>query len=224
MSKLISENLVVYKIRSKKFDEESVKKNSIFLTGAGGPVYCIFQKNSENSKVLEKISKEKINIDKLFSPDTGKLKELDNLLPNDASYEVPLLSKQEIRKDVKDSFKDILVTDMNQEVLERYAKEILKLSKARKTFTINKPGIEFLSQLTEEGWISSSQIYPKADTIELREYTARGLVKTKTFEGSQLYFVKLTKKGKTVQQDILERYKKSSKLPEAESHGAGGSG
>jgi len=214
MSKLIAENLIVYKIRSEDFedfDEKTLKEHDTFVTGSGGPVvYCILQ-NSKSSELLDKLSEGKIKIDKLFFPDIKKAKKLNNLLEINTTYEIPPITKIEIRKDVEDSFRDILGSEMDPADLERYSKEILDLSKAvQKTHILMKEGILFISQLTENGWVYSHHLYGDKISISARrQYENYNLVKTKTFGTSQMFFAKLTKRGKQTQEDILEKYKNS---------------
>jgi len=220
MIKPIAENIIIYKIPTKPLNEESLEKfGSFIIKAARHPaVYFVSKEGNEYSKFLDSIAEEKISIDKLFYPNKSKARKVGIALLEDATYDLPIITDEKIKREIEKDFESI-VSDAKPENMEKYAKRILSLSKKERSLKLNKTDMVFLSQLTDEGWVlpsrlSIGKLFYLMPSLKFHENY--GLIKTETLKGEDV-FVRLTKKGRKVKEDIIEQTKKileSRELPE----------
>lgn len=222
MIKPIAENIIIYKIPTNPLNEESLEKfGSFVVKSARHPaVYLVSRESNEYAKFLDGIAEEKIIIDKLFYPDERNAKKVCIALPKDATREISLVTNERIKKQVEKGFKSFVDSDAKPEELEKYAKDILKLSRKERSVRLEKDDVVFLSQLNEEGWVIPKRIVTdgkaKYFMPSLNFHEKYGLIETKTLKGEDV-LVRLTSKGKKVKENAIEQSKKileSRELPE----------
>jgi hypothetical protein len=213
MHKPIFENITIYKIPTNPLNEKSLEKfGSFIVKSARHPaVYLVSKENNDYAKFLDSIAEEKISIDKLFYPDERNAKKVCIALPKDATCEMPLVTNEKIKKQVERGFKNVVNSDAKPEELERYAKDILKLSRKERSVKLEKDDIVFLSQLNDDGWVIPRRIISVGESRyfmpSLKFHENYGLIKTKTLKGTDV-LVKLTNKGRKVKENAIEQSKK----------------
>jgi hypothetical protein len=221
MHKPILENVTIYKIPSSPLDNESLKNFGSFMVKSSRHPFVYFAStgDSEYSKIFDKMTKEKIIIDKLFYPDERNAKKVCMAMSEVAACKLPLISSKQIKEQVEEGLKEVVNSNAEPKDLKKYANDILKLSRKERNFNLKKRDMVFLSQLNSEGWV-----LPEAITLGKERYYPPslnfhenyGLIKTKILMGENM-FVKLTKRGKKLKENILKQAKKileSRELPD----------